>query len=922
MAVFKTGVAACSLLSVIALIPLSSIRAASPTADSKPAASEGAASRPISQAERAAVQFAINYLEKGPSALWNALSPGSPLRSLKRDEALREIEVRAGPSIGSTWSLETIEPLMADKAAVFNVEYPSGIDDVLVMSLTRSGGGFQIENLRTLAEPSPRNGSAAAAVGPRIERGRWSSTNRMLLLIAAGALLFSLVAAKWIKPRKLSVLLIALSLALAVTGGAIGVLKHRGSVALHKRNSSPAANQQVLRLDPLLAMRRQITGGRTDLKSIRVPVSKGVTRQVALLWKAQTDLWRNDIPRVESVLSEFATPSEFPLAELLRARLAYLRADEINAIAAYERATSVSPGGDGIWIEAAGAMASFGSEVRAEQYYRRLNTMHSREPSVYYDLAGLSVIQDDLPAAEKFLKHAWQLKPVERRELLEMGFLVEVLRRPAFKNMLNISSADEPVMTSPALATRAIALPSGAVATVTAEQLHIALGQSEMIIPGGAPLAPANARLADAALLRREEDENALRTLPELLKQVSSPGSYSEPTVALRVASALSALADHNRWSELAQLTERLPSEGDSIWPELLLVRAVALRRTGRMDEAKALVARLAVAEGVKRRSDPTLFFRIGEMLASLDLHKPAIKLMEKAQGIEANEFVDDRIRQLSMDQQLTSGYLVYTTEHFEIHYPPEADPYLGGRTAQVMEEELRRIQRLVPVPDFKRVVVNVVWWSDFRSIYTGGDHILGFYDGEITAPMAGLPAYHPMVVTIMSHELAHAMIAQLTNDNAPRWFQEGMAGRAEMASFSPNAFNMYDEDKLISLSLIDPVLAGWPDISMIEEGYIVSETIIRYIESQYGLKGLKTLMDAFREGHNTEEAIHLLSGKSVQDFDRAFRAWGKSEVKIFVENRPIIYELVGNMTPSRPPAAGERPRNLTGGTLRNRSNQ
>ena len=48
--------------------------------------------RPISYAERAAVQIVANYLANGPQAVYDQLAASAPLRKLTKSDALQEIE--------------------------------------------------------------------------------------------------------------------------------------------------------------------------------------------------------------------------------------------------------------------------------------------------------------------------------------------------------------------------------------------------------------------------------------------------------------------------------------------------------------------------------------------------------------------------------------------------------------------------------------------------------------------------------------------------------------------------------------------------------------------------------------------------------------------------------------------------------------
>ncbi|HEY9423102.1 MAG TPA: hypothetical protein VIW92_16940, partial [Thermoanaerobaculia bacterium] len=61
--------------------------------------------RRLTEAERQAVIFAAEYLERGPAAWWDHLSSDSPFRRLGREAALAEIEVRAGSPVEAEWKL-------------------------------------------------------------------------------------------------------------------------------------------------------------------------------------------------------------------------------------------------------------------------------------------------------------------------------------------------------------------------------------------------------------------------------------------------------------------------------------------------------------------------------------------------------------------------------------------------------------------------------------------------------------------------------------------------------------------------------------------------------------------------------------------------------------------------------------------------
>ena len=126
-----------------------------------------AAPRPLSPAEVAAVRLAADYLDGGPAAWLEELAPGSELGGLGRDAALAAIETLAGPPAGARWTLQaadTDRPLRA----VFAIDFPSGLEEVLVLDFADTAGGPRLASLRIAAQPVPVTASddTVAATAP------------------------------------------------------------------------------------------------------------------------------------------------------------------------------------------------------------------------------------------------------------------------------------------------------------------------------------------------------------------------------------------------------------------------------------------------------------------------------------------------------------------------------------------------------------------------------------------------------------------------------------------------------------------------------------------------------------------------------------------------------------------------------------
>jgi hypothetical protein len=842
--------------------------------------------RPISDAEHAAVQVAAQYLSRGPEAVAEQLAPDSPLAKLPREQQFEEIETRLGPPAGAQWELQTVVPALKDKLAAFTVTYPSGWDDQVIFEMTPVAGAWKIREMRFLAQSSAHAPATAAntpaatpAETPKtfFERFQLRATGPPLALLAAAV---SIIAAFSSRNRPVARSLIAV----AIIAIALALIPH--GTASEATQASVIAPQNDSRLAPLLPFRRALATGQGNADAAyRAIDRRGQRGAVADLWKAHSDLLDTNTTAVRGALEMFNTSSDRPLAAILRARLAFLENDEVAAVLAYEQAVSLGPGRDGLWYETAEALAALGFEDRAKSYFERLARMGSRDADVYYSLATIEAMtagEHHEAAAEQYLRRAWNMEPVERSALIDTGLFWSLVRRPGIVGLINLSSATEPLVLADKACTRPVILPPDAEARTSGDYLQVEIGPQRLIVPGGAELAPPGTPVVESSEWERAEETRRLADFDALIAIGTNAAAFAQPALRQRIIATADALANRNRWADLVRLTEGLRPTSEHIPPNIFFLRSIGLQRLGVNDEAKQVLTQVAQSKVLQRKRDANAYMQLAELFAAHDLFDAAVRMYDRSVSIRPNPFVDDRVRQIQMNKQLATKYSTHRTARFEIHYPEDVSALSAAQLGNVLERELQRIRKWVPADNFRPVVVNVVWWNDFRSTYTGSDFILGFYNGKITVPFAGIDANHPEVTAILGHELAHAMIAQATSDHAPRWFQEGLAQRIELRQFQENAFNMYDDHKLLPVPLLDAVMQGSPDPEMISAAYIIAQTNVRFIEIKYGRPAVAKIMAAYREGANTNEAIQAATGRSITEYELELREWGRGAKHVF----------------------------------------
>jgi len=454
-------------------------------------------------------------------------------------------------------------------------------------------------------------------------------------------------------------------------------------------------------------------------------------------------------------------------------------------------------------------------DQRADTFRTRMRTLGSRDAETYYREKTFDA-----------LRIAWTLEPKPREELIRANLLEDLRAKP----LVSFFAATEPVRRSVHLATRSLPWPSGTKAIVNGEFLRVELGRAAIEVPNGAALAPKDATVVAATYVARQRDAEALRDAQELLEH----GGTASRTRKVRAAKAL---ARHNRWGDVLKLTNDV---AETAPPELRVLRLQALLRANRVADARALAGTL---------DDPTL------------------------------KAVDAHLRQIEARRNLLTNAATIATQHFDIRHDPSINPAIASRIGDLLEAEHARVRRKLPPFEPRRVTVNVVAWNEFRGEISQSEHVLALYDGEIFIPFAAIEQFKREVVAVITHELTHALLAQATNDNAPRWFQEGVATRMELVERQPNAFTTTPVNLVLPVTLLDATMEKTADPA----AYIVAQTFIHFLEDRHGEDAIAKFAAEFARGNSVP----------LDELNVQFRQWGFHHNGDFVNAEEWPYDAL-----------------------------
>jgi len=878
--------------------------------------------QPIAPWEKAAVELALAYASDGAEAWWEQLAESAPPGTREdpepRRRALAAIEARVGPTEATIWELQTLvagEPASPGPSgshrAAFRLQYPSGADAFLILELEPSGDGWRLGALRSWAErdevgifppaPRPSGIEASPPPAPPLNQGfPWSA----LVALGSGVILLLWGGRLWPGARSLAALAALAGLFTAGLGAATllhGLVRPAarelptpGKVPPSGAGSGMGSGVDEEGSGSLLALSRALARGadpaRIDELAATLP-GDGQAAALGRLWQAQLFLRGGDLNRAEGLLPDLlASP---PLGQVLRGRLASLRGEEVLTALAYERALEGLPAADGLLAEAAEALHASGFEEQARGYLERLVAGGSRNASPFYLLARLAALDGDDAEAARLLRRAWSLEPRERGELLGERVYAHIVRRGVLFDLLELGHPREPLTLSPETGRDPLTLPPGWTASTLGRSLLLSRGETEIRLPGGSALAPPGTPAEDARTHHRRQEQRILATLPELRQAAAHPGSLAQPALRTRLTTAGEALARTHRWEEVLALTDGIAAAPEHLPGPLARLRAEALRRAGRPAEATGFLIQLARSNVAHRRKDPQALFHLADLLVEVGEYDLAVKVARRAEAQSAPPPLVSLLPRIRMEKRLATSFRIHRGPHFIVRYPATSSAATATVIADVLEAEAGRLRRWIPSPPGEPIEVHLFPFDEFFSLYSQGGEALGIFDGKVRVPLAEVSSLSPFVVAILTHEVAHALIASATSDQAPAWFHEGLAQHVQMLQNRINPMADYQAaGRLLAFPLLEPVLGGHSDPELTALAYDESLWVVHYLESRHGVEGIHRLLAAYARGLPTDEALAEAFGITPSELDAAFRAWSLESAPEVWPTDLIRYDL------------------------------
>jgi tetratricopeptide (TPR) repeat protein len=135
-----------------------------------------------------------------------------------------------------------------------------------------------------------------------------------------------------------------------------------------------------------------------------------------------------------------------------------------------------------------------------------------------------------------------------------------------------------------------------------------------------------------------------------------------------------------------------------------------------------------------------------------------------------------ERLEHWRTEADVHRGFAERRHDRFRVMFQGRADEPLAAEATGLLDAAFWDIGKTLGAYPSEPVVLMLYTEQQFRDVTQAPEWAGGLYDGRIRVPAAGAALSPQLFQRVLTHELAHAMIATIAPQGVPAWLHEGLA--------------------------------------------------------------------------------------------------------------------------------------------------
>ena len=205
---------------------------------------------------------------------------------------------------------------------------------------------------------------------------------------------------------------------------------------------------------------------------------------------------------------------------------------------------------------------------------------------------------------------------------------------------------------------------------------------------------------------------------------------------------------------------------------------------------------------------------------------------------------------------------------HFTVTFQGPADEATAYRSVEILEAAYYRIGGALNVYPTQPIEVVLHTQQQFFDVTKAPSWAGGLYDGRIHVPVKGAEKISPeRLAEVLSHELTHAIVANIGGPAVPGWIHEGLAGVMEQSGPADEQAFMAQTAARLPLSSLMKGFEMLPEDG-VHLAYAQAAVAMKRLIDLRGASAAVGLLRAIKSELPFENAFQANVGMRFQDFD------------------------------------------------------